>query len=309
MTLAPGTLVRKGSTTNVSVEGPPGELRFERTGHLSAFDVGTCSHEFADIGRLRTVFAQKFFELLSQHGIPHHFLSLAPDAENAFIGRALRTMRLDDGKYTEVPSPAGEVTGRLIPLEWIVRREVATTGFRLRADDPDDPLTRERLQVGENAALAVGDSLPLFVECTTKLERPKDRYLSDKEALTISGLTPAQFGQAVQLMRHVAGLLTAQASKNGLRLKDFKLELGITDDGRIIVADGLSPDELRMINMAGLSLDKDIFRNWLTKQGFKTAVDSARKVGNDPPEYPDIPDGVSELVSAGYEAAVIQFWQ
>ena len=308
MILQRGTVVRTGSTTIVSVEGLS-ELRFARTGHLSAFDVGACPHEFANIGRLRTLFAYKFFTLLSQHGIPHHFLRMADDAENAFIGRALRTMKLEGNVYSEVASPAGDATGRLIPLEWIVRREVATSGIRARVDDPDDPLTYERLHVRDDAILAVGDSLPLFVECTTKLERPKDRYLSDEEALTISGLTTTQFGQAVQLMRHVAGLLTAQASSNGLRLKDFKLELGITDDGRIIVADGLSPDELRLTDVGGHSLDKDIFRNWLAEQGFKAAVNDARKTSKSPPPYPDIPSNVSEVVSAGYAQAVTQFWQ
>jgi phosphoribosylaminoimidazole-succinocarboxamide synthase len=297
--------VRKGSTTIVSVEGP-GELRFTRTNHLSAFDVGTCPHDFAKIGGLRTEFATKFFGMLSDHGVPHHFLRR--ETPDSFVGRALRTMKLEDGIYSEVASPAGETISRLIPLEWIVRREVATEGFITRLGNPNDPLTRERLQLRDNIALKVGDSIPLFVECTTKLERPKDRYLADEEALFISGLTQTQFGQAVQLMRHVAGLLTAQAAKNGLRLKDLKLELGISDDGRIIVADGLSPDELRMTNADGVSLDKDIFRNWLDDEGWKAQVELARKCKAELPAYPTIPVQISKLVSAGYRQAVTKFW-
>jgi phosphoribosylaminoimidazole-succinocarboxamide synthase len=301
------TVVRKGSTTVVSVAGL-GELAFARTGHLSAFDVGPCSHEFADIGALRTEFAVRFFKMLSQAGIMSHFRRRDAESRNTFIGQALRTMALDEGDYFEIDSPTGASTGRLIPIEWIVRTEVATLGFIKRLDDPSDPLTRERIQLRDGIKLKVGDSIPLFVECTTKLE-PKDRYLVDEEALKISGLTENQFGQAVQLMRHVAGLLVAQAAKNGLRLKDFKLELGITDDGRIIVADGLSPDELRLANADGASLDKDIFRNWLTDQGYKTAVDAARQEKKVLPAYPDIPPEVSAQVSAGYRQAVEQFWR
>ena len=303
-----GTVVRTGSTTVVSVAGI-GELAFARTGHLSAFDVGPCSHEFVDIGALRTGFAVRFFKMLSQAGIMSHFLRRDEGSINTFIGQALRTMTLDEGDYFEIDSPTGASTGRLIPLEWIARTEVATQGFIDRLADSDGVLTRKRISVREDIELKVGDSIPLFVECTTKLERPKDRYLSDKEALAISGLTESQFGQAVQLMRHVAGLLVAQASKNGLRLKDFKLELGITDDGRIIVADGLSPDELRMTNAEGHSLDKDNFRNWLKDQGFKAAVDAARKEKKKPPAYPDIPPEVSAQVSAGYRQDVEQFWK
>jgi|GEM_PF-3830260 len=265
-----GTTVRKGSTTVVSVFGA-GELLFARTGHLSAFDAGACPHAFDHVGRLRTDFTVKFFEMLTKNGIPHHFVKRHEGSSNSFIGRALRTMKLKNGEYTEQPSPTGSSVGRLIPLEWIVRREIATQGFLDRLKDPNDPLTKERLQLDNDVELNVGDTIPLFVECTTKLE-PKDRYLSTDEALAISGLTVAEFEQAFVLMQNVAKLLIAQATKNQLRIKDFKLELGLTDNRGIMVADGLSPDELRMVNAQQQSLDKDIFRAWLREAGFEKAV-------------------------------------
>ena len=302
-----GTTVRHGSTTVVSVYGD-GELRFTRTGHLSAFDADPCPHEFAEIGRLRTDFAVKFFQMLDEHGILNHFIKRHDSSNNSFIGHALRTMKLDGEKYIEVPTPAGSSVGRLIPLEWIVRREVATQGFIDRLADPDDPLTLERLQLPEDTKLKVGDKIPPFVECTTKLE-PKDRYLSDEEALAISNLTKTQFMQAIQLMRHIAGLLLTQAAKNGLRIKDFKLELGHCDDGRIMVADGLSPDEFRMVDANERSVDKDLFRNWLKERGFYKAVKNAQETGAPMPEYPVISPHISRDISNGYAEAVRRFWQ
>lgn len=302
-----GTVVRCGSTTVVSVYGD-GKLLFTRTGRLSAFDAGPCPHEFAEIGRLRTDFAVKFFEMLDEYGILNHFIARHSESHDSFIGHALRTMKLEGGKYIEVPTPAGSSVGRLIPLEWIVRREVATQGFIDRLADPDDPLTLERLQLPENTELKVGDKIPPFVECTTKLE-PKDRYLSDEEALAISDLTKTQFTQAIQLMRHIAGLLLTQAAKNGLRIKDFKLELGLSDDERIMVADGLSPDEFRMVDANERSVDKDLFRNWLKERGFHQAVKNAQETGAPMPEYPVIPEHISQDISNGYAEAVRRFWQ
>lgn len=45
-----------------------------------------------------------------------------------------------------------------------------------------------------------------------------------------------------------------------LRLVDFKLEFGRTDDGHMVVADELSPDTMRIWDANSESLDKDVFR-------------------------------------------------
>ncbi|NWF94910.1 MAG: phosphoribosylaminoimidazolesuccinocarboxamide synthase [Candidatus Thorarchaeota archaeon] len=45
----------------------------------------------------------------------------------------------------------------------------------------------------------------------------------------------------------------------GLRLVDFKLEFGKTEDGQVLVADEVSGDTMRVWDVTG-SLDKDIFR-------------------------------------------------
>ncbi len=49
-------------------------------------------------------------------------------------------------------------------------------------------------------------------------------------------------------------------SQVGLRLVDFKLEFGRTDDGDILIADEISGDTMRVWDESGGSLDKDVFR-------------------------------------------------
>ncbi|MCF2138208.1 MAG: phosphoribosylaminoimidazolesuccinocarboxamide synthase [Candidatus Thorarchaeota archaeon] len=49
-------------------------------------------------------------------------------------------------------------------------------------------------------------------------------------------------------------------SQVGLRLVDFKLEFGKTSDGKIVVADEISGDTMRVWDKNSQSMDKDIFR-------------------------------------------------
>ena len=51
----------------------------------------------------------------------------------------------------------------------------------------------------------------------------------------------------------------------GLTLVDFKLEFGRLADGRIILADEISPDTSRLWDANGQHMDKDVFRRGLGK--------------------------------------------
>ena len=55
--------------------------------------------------------------------------------------------------------------------------------------------------------------------------------------------------------------MTTLFAKRGITLVDFKLEFGRLADGRLVVADELSPDNMRLVDVAtGADLDKDVFR-------------------------------------------------
>ena len=56
-------------------------------------------------------------------------------------------------------------------------------------------------------------------------------------------------------------LLIKFFKKVGLRLVDFKIEFGKTDDGEIILADEISPDTCRLWDSeTNVKMDKDRFR-------------------------------------------------
>mgnify|MGYP005751515289 CR=1 FL=1 len=59
----------------------------------------------------------------------------------------------------------------------------------------------------------------------------------------------------------VNNILTQLFSKVGLQLIDFKLEFGLDKEGKILLADEICPDTMRLWNKQNESFDKDLFRN------------------------------------------------
>lgn len=298
-----------GSTREIFAGRNPGTLRMVMGGKLSAFDVGPCPHIFDGIDAARIDFAQQFFALLTGEGISHNFMDR--DSCNSIVVTEFRRYELRDQQYHLLEPFTGVDNGRLLPLEFICRMEVATKGLLDRLEDPDDPLTLERLGITKTPE--IGSKLPFFVECSTKLEE-KDRYFSRDEAMQIGDLDNSVMLLCEQVTCRIGGLLQKQAVGR-FRVKDFKIELAIGNDGRVYVADLLSPDEMRLVDMNDVSHDKDIFREWLVMAGFKKAVDAARAtalasgLGPVYPAYPDVPTDISLRVTTGYCHAVRGFWE
>ena len=60
---------------------------------------------------------------------------------------------------------------------------------------------------------------------------------------------------------HINNILTQLFRRVGLQLVDFKLELGLDREGKILLADEICPDTMRLWNKQNESFDKDLFRN------------------------------------------------
>ena len=83
------------------------------------------------------------------------------------------------------------------------------------------------------------------LEFSYKNDALGDPLLNTSHALALKLATPAEI----------------ETIKGGVTLADFKLEFGRTSDGRIILADEISPDTCRLWDSAtGEKLDKDRFR-------------------------------------------------
>jgi len=87
----------------------------------------------------------------------------------------------------------------------------------------------------------------------------KNDPLITEDRLSLMGYKDLRF-----IKRYAAEVNTVVSTlfnKIGITLVDFKLEFGSTVDGKIVIADEISPDGCRLRKLeTGESMDKDLFR-------------------------------------------------
>lgn len=131
----------------------------------------------------------------------------------------------------------------IVPLEVIVRN-VAAGSFSKR--------------------LGVAEGTPL--NCTTlefsyKNDDLHDPLINHYHALAMGLATQAEIDTIAAYAFKVNDLLREVMMEVGIRLIDFKLEFGRLPDGKIVLADEISPDTCRFWDAkTGAHLDKDLFR-------------------------------------------------
>lgn len=102
------------------------------------------------------------------------------------------------------------------------------------------------------------------IEFFYKSDEFDDPFLNDDDALALGVATREQMAQIRQLALKVNRHLSQIFAKMNVLLVDFKLEFGLTAAGDVILADELSPDNCRLIDLdTKQSLDKDVFRKGL----------------------------------------------
>jgi phosphoribosylaminoimidazole-succinocarboxamide synthase len=180
------------------------------------------SEEVAGKGTLNATISAKLFQFLAQQGI-----------ETCFIGQGEEPNKLIYEALTMVPV---EIVVRNIALGSLVKRI---------------PL----FEAGERLSTPI-------VEFFYKSDELNDPALPD-DALAALGVLPA--GVSVAQLKHLAlavndAFITLFTACN-IDCADFKLEIGLTADGTIQIADELSPDNFRLRDTTtGEVLDKDVFR-------------------------------------------------
>ncbi|MEL6889283.1 MAG: phosphoribosylaminoimidazolesuccinocarboxamide synthase, partial [Pseudomonadota bacterium] len=134
----------------------------------------------------------------------------------------------------------------IIPLEVIVRNYAAGT-------------MSERLGIEE------GTQLPRpIVEYCYKDDNLGDPLVTEEHIAAFGWASQQDMDDIVSLALRVNDFLSGVMMAVGIRLVDFKIEVGRVYDGdfmRLIVADEISPDSCRLWDMeTGEKLDKDVFR-------------------------------------------------
>ncbi|WP_081985595.1 phosphoribosylaminoimidazolesuccinocarboxamide synthase [Meiothermus ruber] len=132
---------------------------------------------------------------------------------------------------------------QIVPREVIVRNRPAGTFAR-------------RYGVEEGRVLPK----PLL-EFSYKNDALGDPLIYPEAALALGLLSEAELERIRALALQINTLLKDYFAQRNLELVDFKLEFGRLADGRLVLADEISPDTMRLWEMgSGEKMDKDRFR-------------------------------------------------
>lgn len=132
---------------------------------------------------------------------------------------------------------------KIFPLEVIVRNVVAgSMAQRLGLEEGTEPKNT------------------IFDLCY-KADELGDPLINDHHAVAMGLATYEELKTIYAVAARINEVLTELFRRVNVRLVDFKIEFGKTDDGEILLADELSPDTCRLWDIAtGEKLDHDRFR-------------------------------------------------
>ncbi|OZG52996.1 phosphoribosylaminoimidazolesuccinocarboxamide synthase [Pseudoscardovia suis] len=157
----------------------------------------------------------------------------------------------------------------MFPLE-IIMRNVAAGSFS------------KRYGVKEGSAL----KQPILEFCY-KSDELGDPFINDDDLLALGLATREQLEVISAKTREINRALIDIFKSIDVNLIDFKIEMGVTSDGTILLADEITPDTCRLWNATADGsiehLDKDLFR---------------RDLGNIIPAYEDICSRLEDLAKS-----------
>ena len=128
----------------------------------------------------------------------------------------------------------------IIPIEVVVRNIA------------DGSIVRQT-RIPKNTAFS-----PPLIEFYLKDDSKNDPLITE-DRLSLMGYKDLRFIK--RYAAEVNAVVSTLFNKIGITLVDFKLEFGSTVDGKIVIADEISPDGCRLRKLeTGESMDKDLFR-------------------------------------------------
>lgn len=131
----------------------------------------------------------------------------------------------------------------IIPLEVVVRNTAAGSFSK-------------RLAIPEGTSMA----FPI-VEFYYKDDALDDPFINDDHVRVMGIATETEIKTIKELAYDVNQALLAMFAEVGIKLIDFKIEVGRTKNGEILLADEISPDTCRLWDLnTNEHLDKDIYR-------------------------------------------------
>lgn len=150
----------------------------------------------------------------------------------------------------------------------------------------------------------LAEKLPTpFFDPTTKAKH--DMPVSMQQAIELNLVTHDEYNWLSTNSILIYNQMHQIAEKAGFILADLKLEFGKLN-GEILLGDSIGPDEYRLwlkndykVGKRQEAYDKQILRDWLTKNGYKKKFDEARKLGKEP-SPPTIPSEIIDKMTQRY---------
>lgn len=181
---------------------------------ISTFDV-VLPTEIADKGRVLTGLSGFWFAR-TEHIVPNHLLALRED------GRSTECRRLE-----------------MLPVECVVRGYITGSGWKdyLRSGE----VCGHRLPEGLRESERLPE--PIFTP-STKAQTGHDENITREQAAELVGRE--RFDEVERIALELYAFAAAHAESRGIILADTKFELGVDDDGQLVLADeAFTPDSSR----------------------------------------------------------------
>jgi phosphoribosylaminoimidazole-succinocarboxamide synthase len=132
----------------------------------------------------------------------------------------------------------------IIPLEVVVRNFAAGSIVKRLGLESHQPLD------------------PPLVEFFYKNDDLGDPILTDDHVLMLGLATTEEIRALKAAALKINSVLSRMMAEMSLSLIDFKIEFGKDQDGNIVLADEISPDTCRIVDMETKeNFDKDVYRN------------------------------------------------
>jgi phosphoribosylaminoimidazole-succinocarboxamide synthase len=218
-----------------------------------------------------------FWFAKTEHIVANHLVSATDGVPDEVRGRALVVRKL-----------------RMLPVECVVRGYITGSGWK------DYQATGAVSGIALPAGLRESEQLPepIFTP-STKAEEGHDETIDFARAVELVGdraLMERVRDVSIELYRFAAD----HARERGVILADTKFELGLDDDGELVIGDEvLTPDSSRFWPADGYepgrsqpSFDKQYVRDWASRSGWDKT-----------PPAPAIPDDVVAGTRARYVEA------
>lgn len=264
-------LLRSGKVKDI-YELDESRLLFKFSDRVSAFDI-ILPTKIPRKGEVLCKFAKFWFERL---GVPHHMIGVS--GRDSMIVKRLR----------------------MIPVEFVVRGYLYGSLY--------ERVMRGEVKIEGEPILAARLPRPIL-DPTTKSD-VKDVPITSDEVLRNGILSQDEWGYLESTSLRVYEKMSRLADRAGFIMADVKLEYGVDEEGRILLADSIGPDEFRIWpaesyapGKAQESYDKQLVRDWLIKIGYKADVDRARREKLPIPPPPELPAELVEEVAKRYIAA------